>query len=396
MSSDMNLSDNGHLHVLWWRDTRRVDLEEPRLQERDGPYTLVFEPSSAETSSAETPVEPPAEPKAEPPKKVRRRSPSNAAQSTALVSSSSAARPAASSSPSGPGKCSERIRIKLATPLYDRFLGALPDDRHAKEFLQYLEMCCFSGKEGELSLLNVTAAGRKRTEAMPLSAKLENLLRICLGKREYLVQKAGIDIRELPTYVASGEELRNLMNDWRDDVESYMQPEKQEIYRKLIQEGRNQDAHQLKKSVFSTYQFHISGCKYLIGKLIELPILHDNGGAIHAISQLLDDFQKHKDTPQYKDAVKRSREKAEGEKRLSNQLWWAKYWLHQGENLSTRVREAKVSLLDLSQEDQQLVKAYDDGKLERALRDLKIQQCAPYLGTHVEARCNNQLDCKVG
>ena len=71
MASDMKVSANGHLHVLWWRDTRRVDLEEPRLQERDGPYTLVFDHNP---SSAETPAEPPAEPKAEPPKKVRRRS----------------------------------------------------------------------------------------------------------------------------------------------------------------------------------------------------------------------------------------------------------------------------------------------------------------------------------
>ena len=70
ISSDMNVSANGHLHVVWWCDTRRGDLED-RLQERDGPYTLVFDHNP---SSAETPAEPPAEPKAEPPKKVRRRS----------------------------------------------------------------------------------------------------------------------------------------------------------------------------------------------------------------------------------------------------------------------------------------------------------------------------------
>ena len=69
ISSDMNVSANGHLHVVWWCDTRRGDLED-RLQERDGPYTLVFDHNP---SSAETPAEPPAEPKAEPPKKVRLR-----------------------------------------------------------------------------------------------------------------------------------------------------------------------------------------------------------------------------------------------------------------------------------------------------------------------------------
>jgi hypothetical protein len=69
IASDMKVSANGHLHVVWWCDTRRGDLED-RLQERDGPYTLVFDHNP---SSAETPAEPPAEPKAEPPKKVRLR-----------------------------------------------------------------------------------------------------------------------------------------------------------------------------------------------------------------------------------------------------------------------------------------------------------------------------------
>ena len=218
---------------------------------------------------------------------------------------------------------------------------------------------------------------------------MEDLLTIALTKRKELGQAAGIDLHQLMHYKATGDQCRDLMKAWRDDVESWMQPATQNDYFELLKVGLNEEAHQLKKSRFTAYCSHISGCRFLLGKLIELPILHDNGGAIHAISQLLDDFQKHKDTPQYKDAVKRSREKAEGEKRLSNQLWWAKHWLHQGWLLSTRVREAKVSLLDLSQEDQQLVKAYDDGKLERALRDLKIQQCAPYGGTHVEARCND-------
>ena len=83
--------------------------------------------------------------------------------------------------------------------------------------------------------------------------------------------------------------------------------------------GQKHKAHQLARSRFSTFVFQLSGCKFLLHTLIELPIipqiesnsvgqpvatvLEDSNSVGQPVATVLEDlissYEKHKDTPQY-------------------------------------------------------------------------------------------------
>ena len=104
---------------------------------------------------------------------------------------------------------------------------------------------------------------------------------------------------------------------------------------------------------FSTYLFQISGCKFLLGKLIELPLICGaTSDTAEVVAQLLQDFEAHKQTDQYKAAVSRSEKRAEDQQKLSREIWWAKYDLERGRVLSTKVSEGLAKFFRLPLEDQ--------------------------------------------
>ena len=71
------------------------------------------------------------------------------------------------------------------------------------------------------------------------------------------------------------------------------------------------------KRSFNTYLFHLAGSKFLLHKLIQLPILAQCSAEQPASAQLplclmkcIDDFQEQKKTPKYKAAVEHSQKRA--------------------------------------------------------------------------------------
>ena len=100
--------------------------------------------------------------------------------------------------------------------------------------------------------------------------------------------------------------------------------------------GHNSAAQKLGKTAFSTYLFQLSGSKFLLHKLIQLPILaqcsmEQNPGsaappaALHFLGPVLmkciTDFQEHKKTKEYKQAVARAEKRDSAGRRLSQQIW---------------------------------------------------------------------------
>ena len=55
-----------------------------------------------------------------------------------------------------------------------------------------------------------------------------------------------------------------------------MQDSTLESYEEHMRSGRHHQAHQLGKTTHSTYLFHLSGCKFLLHKLLEIPIMSDD------------------------------------------------------------------------------------------------------------------------
>ena len=104
---------------------------------------------------------------------------------------------------------------------------------------------------------------------------------------------------------------------------------------------------------FTTYCFQISGCRFLLGKLIELPLISAAGRDTAAVmDQLLQDFEAHKHTEAYKAAVRRSEKRSEDLERLSRAIWWARHDLERGRILSTKVAAGLVNFFRFSWDDQ--------------------------------------------
>ena len=116
--------------------------------------------------------------------------------------------------------------------------------------------------------------------------------------------------------------MKAIYNRWRWDAESWMNPQALMKYKQLLDSGKNSAAQQLGKSAFSTYLFQLSGSKFLLHKLIQLPILPqctikqspgsaEPPAALHPFGSVLmkcvADLQEHKETT-------RTRQQSSGQK----------------------------------------------------------------------------------
>ena len=98
-------------------------------------------------------------------------------------------------------------------------------------------------------------------------------------------------------------------------MDSWMRPDNLDYYYDLLRRGENgqkrcfQEAHQMAKSGFGTYCFNLAGRKYVLHMLVQLPILAQCSTAnpkliaVPALTKWITDLQRHKNTPEYRDAV---------------------------------------------------------------------------------------------
>ena len=274
-------------------------------------------------------------------------------------------RPAVSLKPAPPHGSAEQpvvnkrpaFSLQPATPLYDKLITCLEQvsEQHPQgsAFVDYITKSCFFGQ-----LLTKDFFGQTLEKTLPLAIKMERLLQEAQRQRQLhfdtLQESLGRGLfspgsAEQPalchchTHMRMQEDdMKKIYNRWRAQPEEWMQGSTLEIYTQLLREEKNQKAHQLAKSRFSTFIFHLSGCKFLLHKLIELPLVSlsfhwpkqaDTDRAVqpvdHPIATVLMDlissYEEHKNTPEYKEAVRRSEKQQQDQKRLSHKLWWAQY-----------------------------------------------------------------------
>jgi hypothetical protein len=252
--------------------------------------------------------------------------------------------------------------------------------------LEHIQKFCFFGK-----LCFVNPSGDYFENPIPLSVKLEDLLKVVLAKRREIAAKAGLSDNSLSGHRATESEMKDMTNAWRKNVHSWMCIRNQALYWDLLAQRRAQEAHQFARTRFSTYCFQISGCKFLLKKLIELPIIHSGRAArpapstLAVVKDLLEAFQEHKQTDAYKTAVSNSTKRMEDQERTSRLIWWARANLQRGRTLARQRDVGSLSYFDLSLNDQKLVVEYDTRKAERTLSSLAAARSPIYRGTHVEA-----------
>ena len=99
----------------------------------------------------------------------------------------------------------------------------------------------------------------------------------------------------------------------------------------MLRDGQKQKTHQLAKSRFSIFLFQLSGCKFLLHKLIELPIINQvSSNSVEqpvatVLMELLNSYEEYKTTSEYQEAVQCSQQHQKLQKRFSHECWWAQY-----------------------------------------------------------------------
>ena len=307
LAFDIAVSSNESLCVLPWCTTGSMKCN---ALDSAGPYALVIEhePESAEQPVAPTPT------KASRGSNGAERSsdeqpaastPTNASGGSNRSERNSAGQPAASTGTRtsrvslesrGPG-----IILNVATPLYDKLLLDLEQTEESSTLIHHIEQHCFFGE-----LRFVSPSGYRAPGAMSFSSKMESLLQISLERRRTIAEAAGLTDEQLLQHRATPSEMREMYNSWRSDVRVWMSTDDRERYFDLLDAGRNQKARQLGKHCFNAYCFHVSGCRFLLSKLIELPIISTASRNLATVlRQLLQDLEDHKKSDEYKAAVKR-------------------------------------------------------------------------------------------
>jgi hypothetical protein len=122
-------------------------------------------------------------------------------------------------------------------------------------------------------------------------------------------------------------------------------------------------AHKLGKTAFSSYQFHLSGCRFLAHVLIQLPLVSTVSSRHLPIGRLLIElmtaFQEHKKTTQYSDVVQRSSDHQQEQRRLRDQVWLAEYDHAQGQELASQVADGTIFYYDLNGKQKKQVEDFE-------------------------------------
>ena len=209
------------------------------------------------------------------------------------------------------------ITLRPATPLYDNLIANLePAVRShpcGHPFIDYITQCCFFG-----SLLTMDPFGQPIDKPVPLAVKMEELLRTAQRQRELhlerLKRRCGRAQAPPNNLRMTNEDMKEIYNEWRKDVQSWMRESTLATYEELNHSCRHQEAHQLGKRTFSAYLFQLSGCKFLLHKLIELPLISQSSAdsaeqpVTTLLADLINSYEEHKTTSKYQEAVRRSAE----------------------------------------------------------------------------------------
>lgn len=289
-----------------------------------------------------------------------------------------------------------RVVLKQSTPLYNKLIAQLEPaaetHRSGEAFIDYITECCFHGK-----LLDMDKYGRPSKTKVPLSVKMENLLRVAQAQRQMQMQRlrhrrVRREVSHL-MHMHPVHDMREIYNTWRSDVESWMKPSTLAKYKRLWGAA----AHKLQKRALSTYLFQLSGCKFLLHKLIELPLISATrasaGQPTEILFALIDDYEKHKASDQYEEARENAKKRKDEELRLSNRLWWAQTNYTQGKMLSHMVQHKQIKWEYLDDWNQQLVHDYETRALARELDEAHKQKASrqqPYRGAGTETKTSTK------
>jgi len=225
------------------------------------------------------------------------------------------------------GQCSQNLvsnpepMLLPQTPFTDEFFRNLQcateysgSSDHEEELMQYILTDCMWG--------DLLYNDRDAETLMPFSRKMENLLEAVHKRRQLLLRDLLTD--DSSHYIAYTD-MKDMFNNWRKDVCEWMHEHNRKEYEylksgdKKSSTSRNtstsKSAHDLGKKAFNKYLFQLCGDKFLLRKLIQLPLVHDPNSAAPpmtpqqfatSLASFIRDLHAHYDDKEYKEAAKKT------------------------------------------------------------------------------------------
>ena len=203
------------------------------------------------------------------------------------------------------GQCSQ-------TPFTDEFFRNLQratehrgSSDHEEELMEYILTDCIWG--------DLLYNDRDAETTMPLSRKMENLLEAVHKRRQLLLRDLLTD--DSSHYIAYTD-MKNMFNNWRKDVGEWMHEHNRKEYEYLKSGDKKSSEHALGKRAFNKYLFQLCGDKFLLQKLIQLPLVRDPNSAAPpmtsqqfatSLAKFISHLHAHYDEPRYKAAAKKTR-----------------------------------------------------------------------------------------
>ena len=278
-----------------------------------------------------------------------------------------------------PGRTLPIRCVSVGTPLWDNLVERIDmaaTTADGQQFMKFLEEQCFLRDlcyKGDLY-------GDSLEEPVPHSVKMECLLETAAKRRKRVLERlrhsAAQPVFDMEHEIAD-KDMQNMYNDWRWDVNSWMNEEKRKIYNDL-RWNRPEDASQFLKEAFDMYLLQLAGSKFLLDKVIQLPIIaqcnatpSDSAEQPASLMKCINELPVYMETDEYKASVRIAQKRTQDDRRLSEKIWKADWWLARGKEFSMRAQNGEDS--QLQKWERKLANEYDDGKLERCLKDLLNQ-----------------------
>ena len=288
---------------------------------------------------------------------------------------------------SGLSTASKAVVLRERTPLYDSFLDSMHKAEAGTDILDFLASECFFGK-----LLYYDHKGQECRVPFSIAWKMEMMLREVLEQRKLHIARLNkrapsLSILDsMTTLKFTEDDMKVIMNSWRLDVESWMQARTLAVYHD------SPKWHQIGKSAFSTFLQHLSGCKFLLRRLIASPLLAEGAGVAQPgavenpqiLRELTQEWAAHQNSEEHKKAMNTSQPRCDQE-RLSKRLHRAQAWCKQGAKLLRMVMDNSVDWCDLSEDEQQMVEDYECRRSTKILDGLfkEKREAQPYRGAGV-------------
>ena len=283
-----------------------------------------------------------------------------------------------------PGRTLPIRWVSASTPLWDNLVDRVnmaATTGEGQQFMKFLEQQCFYEDlcyKGELY-------GDSLEEPVPHSVKMEWLLETAAKRRKRVLERlrhsAAQPVLDMEHEIAD-KDMQNMYNDWRYDVNSWMNEEKRKIYNDL-RWNRPEDASQFLKEAFDIYLLQLAGSKFLLYKVIQLPIIaqcsatpSDSAEQPASLMQCINDLHVYMQTDEYQASIRIVQKRTQDDRRLSREIVKANWWLARGKEFSLRAENEKDP--QLQKWERSLAKQYNDGELERCLKDLLNQQTRRY------------------